>query len=438
MELSQLSKRDEIDLLNYLIIFSILDEDHDELEDLLVVKMFHYRRKSRAGRSRYIPVSSPMYRGVMDSDLRRGLECEQFYRTFLHMKKETFEKLLRVFECTYINTNVTNKGCLEQSSRPPRATKNAKDALAMFLFWFNNVALVKTCSLIFGIHTRKVYRIILHARLVLIRVLKDHSEAKVSFPNESKRKFLADWAEQKYPGLAGEERIWGFIDDCKLRVKRSGNFNIQNCNYNGWLHSQVVNNVLVYDVFGRVCWHSLNLKGNTHDSTACIPLYDFLIREQPLEKILADSAFSNQVGMFPLNKTNLRNTLNGYSLVSMRQSVEHAMREFQKPGTLKLPLDENETKRRQLLHLSVLLGNFTTVNERNHISSTYVANVSDVYLTAALATIKQNNEDASVDNNRPEESMPSLELMLHNECLRRNITEDPPHLPLPPDLTPDF
>ncbi len=142
--------------------------------------------------------------------------------------------------------------------------------------------------------------------------------------------------------------------------------------------------------------------------------------------------------MFPLNKTNLRNTLNGYSLVSMRQSVEHAMREFQKPGTLKLPLDENETKRRQLLHLSVLLGNFTTVNERNHISSTYVANVSDVYLTAALATIKQNNEDASVDNNRPEESMPSLELMLHNECLRRNITEDPPHLPLPPDLTPDF
>jgi hypothetical protein len=43
-----------------------------------------------------------------------------------------------------------------------------------------------------------------------------------------------------------------------------------------------------------------------------------------------------------------------------------------------------------------------------------------------------------VDNNRPEESMPSLELMLHNECLRRNITEDPPHWPLPPDLTPDF
>ena len=46
---------------------------------------------------------------------------------------------------------------------------------------------------------------------------------------------------------------------------------------------------------GRVCWHSLNLKGNTHDSTACIPLYDFLIREQPVEKILADSAFSDQV-----------------------------------------------------------------------------------------------------------------------------------------------
>ena len=33
---------------------------------------------------------------------------------------------------------------------------------------------------------------------------------------------LYDWAEQKYP------RIWGFIDGCKLRVKRSGNFNIQN------------------------------------------------------------------------------------------------------------------------------------------------------------------------------------------------------------------
>ena len=74
---------------------------------------------------------------------------------------------------------------------------------------------------------------------------------------------------------------------------------------------------------GRVCWHSLNLKGNTHDSTACIPLYDFLIREQPVEKILADSAFSDQVGVFPLNKRNLRNTLNGYSLVSRRQSVEH-------------------------------------------------------------------------------------------------------------------
>jgi hypothetical protein len=53
---------------------------------------------------------------------------------------------------------------------------------------------------------------------------------------------------------------------------------------------------------------------------------------------------------------------------------------------------------RQLIHLSVLVGTFTTVNERNHISSTHVSNISDVYLTAALASIQQTDEDVLIDN----------------------------------------
>ena len=415
-----LSNQDVRNLLPYFILIEIIEDNEEEVEDLIMLNAVLRTRTFE--RMDYIPVTSPVYSGFYNSPLHRGLGNSAFYMKFLKMTTTTFAKLAAIFSPIHRYAKINHQGKLAFYKRePPSTTLCSSDCLACFLFWFYNCANQETCSLLFGIHPRKTSRILVLARAVLLAALLDHPDSRVTFPSSDERAVLADIASEKYRGLIGDEQVWGFIDGCKLNVVRSGDQDIQNAHHSGWLKRQVVNNVILFDVTGRIRWYNVNLLGNTHDSAATLPLYSHLRTCNPVEKILADKAFADVSGMLPLNKTRLEATDNGPALVSLRQSIEHGMRIFQEPGTLKMKLCHDPVKRQELLQLSCLLNNFKTVHDKNQISSTFVGNMSDALLEMEFEHICYANEQAQQENRLLAPFQQGLEVMLRNEITKRGL-----------------
>jgi hypothetical protein len=77
---------------------------------------------------------------------------------------------------------------------------------------------------------------------------------------------------EKYRSIR-HDTIWGLIDGCKQKNYRPGDDDVQSAAYSGWKSDHQTNNILVFDLTGRIRWARLNLLGNTHDSAASVPLY---------------------------------------------------------------------------------------------------------------------------------------------------------------------
>ena len=101
---------------------------------------------------------------------------------------------------------------------------------------------------------------------MLLKVLKNEPNARVSIPKNEVLKSYAASIKEQYSAL-GAKNVAFSIDGLKLNIQKPGHEVRQSVFYNGWTHGHYVGNVFVFAPDGRIVAMVVNAPGSFHDST---------------------------------------------------------------------------------------------------------------------------------------------------------------------------
>lgn len=169
---------------------------------------------------------------------------------------------------------------------------------------------------------------------------------------------------------------WGFIDGKNYHVQEPSNAAVQNCMYNGWLHSVLVTGTSCFSVDGVIVWAKLNYFGSWNDGEMSREFREKLSdpsRNVDGHGVLSDSAFPVAKEMFgriitPLKDGDIGRAHPGArpslirlssAITSMRQSAEWGMGAVSKVYRILLVKLSHDKKRRgRLLAVTHKLYNY--------------------------------------------------------------------------------
>jgi len=178
--------------------------------------------------------------------------------------------------------------------------------------------------------------------------------------------FLSQLSGEKYPRIA-RHKIWSFMDGFKSNLQRPNDELIQNCNYSGYVGQHCVNNVVLFDILGKIRFCKLAQPGKTPDSVAASRGGYYSKAKAAFDaggyNCITDSAF--RLGFGTLATTNRMLNFAAYprDFVSIRQSAEWGMKIMQQWRRLSLPA--SHFKRRCYLNLVVVAHLCNFINQNN-------------------------------------------------------------------------
>jgi len=98
---------------------------------------------------------------------------------------------------------------------------------------------------------------------LLYKVLKEEPSSRVEIPSVDEIRDYQEVVSSHFPVLNG---TWCVVDGLKIPIQKSGDEEIQNAYYNGWLHSHFVGCIFVLPPSGLIVACTLNAPGSWHDS----------------------------------------------------------------------------------------------------------------------------------------------------------------------------
>ncbi|KAG9404223.1 hypothetical protein AC1031_005762 [Aphanomyces cochlioides] len=196
-----------------------------------------------------------------------------------------FDELLVYFDEEYIV-----KSRYGHSGRPPRIRfKHA--VLAMVLHFYTAAVEHKTLHELFGIAPSTFCRVLKNAEAALHRALAKLRDADVRWPSKATQRLWASRTNAREPLVEG---VFAFVDGKNFRVQTPSNNDLQNAQYNGWLHCVLVTGILCFALDGTLIWGRHNCPGSWNDGEVSRRLQELLSNPRKVAtgmRIAADSAF---------------------------------------------------------------------------------------------------------------------------------------------------
>ena len=172
---------------------------------------------------------------------------------------------------------------------------DAPSCLGLVLGYTRTRGSLFSLQMIFGA-THSVLALFLRYSIKLLyKVLKEEDSARIELPSNEQIREYQEVVSTHFPVLNG---AWCVVDGLKIPIQKSGDEEIQNAYYNGWLHSHFVGCIFVFAPSGAIVACTLNAPGSWHDSYIAENggLYDKLrsIHERTGGIAVVDSAFSKK------------------------------------------------------------------------------------------------------------------------------------------------
>jgi hypothetical protein len=98
---------------------------------------------------------------------------------------------------------------------------------------------------------------------LLYKVLKEEPSARIEIPSEEEIREYQEVISSNFPVLDG---TWCVVDGLKTKIQKSGDEEIQNAYYNGWLHSHFVGCISVFAPSRVIVRCTVNAPRSWHDS----------------------------------------------------------------------------------------------------------------------------------------------------------------------------
>jgi hypothetical protein len=262
---------------------------------------------------------------------------------------------------------------IRSRGRPRQVTPTI--ALGLVLAWTRTRGSGMVLQIIFGMTASLLSMWVRFGRRLLVRVLRNHPNARVKMPNGEEIASFCQAISVKYPSLTN---VWGSMDGLKLYLQQAGRQHgkgdVQNYFYNGWTHDHYVTNLFLFSPDGKIRKFFINAPGCWHDSTLANAsgIYDALdniFYAHGSAQVVVDSAFSkdNRPSLVKSHQNitdrlgNIRENGRRFrDATSVRQMAEWGMRGLQGsfPRLKDRLLYEERGERKIILHLIVLLSNY--------------------------------------------------------------------------------
>ena len=132
----------------------------------------------------------------------------------------------------------------------PRAGRRSLDAeggLGLALHWLSSTMRQISLQQIFALVPSTVSRYLRFALSILLKVLRQMPGATITWPQGDEFLELSSYVATRHPLLNG---VFGSIDGLNLPCQVSGDIEMENATYTGWLHSHFVSSVIVFSSKG--------------------------------------------------------------------------------------------------------------------------------------------------------------------------------------------
>jgi hypothetical protein len=120
---------------------------------------------------------------------------------------------------------------------------DAPTALGLVLHYLSSTVHEVALQEIFAVVPTSTSRYITFGLKIFLATLREMPDAKISWPKGDEFQHLNNLIRDRHPRLTGALTS---IDSLNLPVQTSGNQDIENASYNGWLHDHFVSSVLVF------------------------------------------------------------------------------------------------------------------------------------------------------------------------------------------------
>ena len=120
---------------------------------------------------------------------------------------------------------------------------DAPTVLGLVLHYLSSTVHEVACQEIFAVVPASASRYITFGLKIFLATLREMPDAKICWPKGDEFQHLNNLIRDRHPRLTG---AFASIDGLNLPVQTSGNQDIENASYNGWLHNHFVSSVLVF------------------------------------------------------------------------------------------------------------------------------------------------------------------------------------------------
>jgi len=222
--------------------------------------------------------------------------------------------------------------------------------------------------MLFGVSSSPLSLWLRFGRRVINKVLHNHPDARVRFPDDTTIQMWKDAIVAKYDALTN---VYVAVDGLKLYLQQAGDDRIQNYFYNGWQCDHYVTNLFCFAPDGTIPACTLDCPGVCHDSEIAVigGMYELLQRNYDRNggMVVMDSAFHKSGYPYIIKsgqeirfEQGAQEAILDKQATSARQFAEWGMRQLQ--GSFPRLKDrftyEENGERKQMLRSIVYLYNF--------------------------------------------------------------------------------
>ncbi|KAG8711925.1 hypothetical protein FRC08_015248 [Ceratobasidium sp. 394] len=297
--------------------------------------------------------------------LYRSQEDRAFITT-MSIDVRTFNYILRAGFRTAWDTRPVKRDDVnpQGATRMGRRSLDAPGALGLMLHYLCSTSKFTALEQIFAIVPAVLSRYINFGLPILLESLKRIPEGVLKWLIPEQMAEYSGLVNTRHPEIDG---AFGFVDGLSLPVATSGDPAVENANYNGWLHTHKVSNILVFAPDGTIIYATINSPGSWHDANVAQDVYWQLFNRTPVGYFLiGDTAFpklrhglldkihtplkaGTQLGH--LSPAQRRQAIKYSNAITVaRQAVEWGMRAIQGAfGRLRIPLDANNSAWRSVV-----------------------------------------------------------------------------------------
>ena len=236
----------------------IADDDQQVIASLLIPLLLgaeihrqiraHRRSESRHSLTRPLLLPDPRvntpWQQLLESKADRG------FITTMGFDVTTFYYILRSgFRDQWNTRSIRRKdGKPDAIPRPGRRSLDAEGGLGLALHYLSSTMCETSLQQIFALIPSTVSRYLDFGLGILLHILQSLPEAAIVWPKAEKFAKLNSLIVRRHPLLTG---AFASIDGLNLPVQTSGDEDIENATYNGWLRAHFVSSVLVFSPEGK-------------------------------------------------------------------------------------------------------------------------------------------------------------------------------------------